>query len=204
MCDPSGEFRLFTEFKLLTQAIKTRRQGRQGIMGGGDNKEAVKPDFFFSKLKFLHLHQHLIRSEKTSPALSSWTTSVLNPRRCRVCVFFRGTDAAEGGGGGRGGADRKGWRGATHRRDGTAHVGRPRQTGGHHRGVVRVQGTVFFLVIVSVMIKHGRFQQNVLIVLQIIHFIIDLVYIYRVECNPSVSTVSVLGILLQYSDIYGN
>lgn len=46
---------------------------------------------------------------------------------------------------------------------------------------VRLVFLFFFLVIVSVMIKHGRFQQNVLIVLQIIHFKMDLVYIYRVE-----------------------
>lgn len=46
---------------------------------------------------------------------------------------------------------------------------------------VRLVFLFVFLVIVSVMIKHGRFQQNVLIVLQSIHFKMDLVYIYRVE-----------------------
>lgn len=44
--------------------------------------------------------------------------------------------------GGWGSFDQEGGRGAADRRDGKTDAGRARQTGGHHRGVIRVQGGI--------------------------------------------------------------
>lgn len=65
-----------------------------------------------------------------------------------------------------GGSDQEGGGGEADRRDGQTDAGRARQTGGHHRGVVRVQGGISFClidVIINSSLHHGLGEYWILI-----------------------------------------